>query len=782
MLFCVYAGESSEPVPPVTPVISSASLAVSSLKTHVLATITGGKRLPPSAVFQRGKKWTVIWSEPLDIEIPDNFKGVESIDFEQQEGMTTLTFELSTPLPVVVDTTPNTVELKFGLMDEQHAGSSTQIILPEKEEDSIRIPYAEGKEILEYIDADNQTYWVVPTKSKNKVSFDYYDFVDGEILESAYGLVVHSHRPDLLFEANDDTVFISIEGGDLSVSTHAQVSKIQKPILMPSLFDQFDAIKAQRRREEIDELIKNKPIMTIIPQVLEQAWLHIGLGNMPEALASIRTTLVYRPYMNDHPYIKALLGIVDLLLHKYEESTTALKLFTFQPETEFWLTLSQALSAPAEKQGDHLKKMLGMESVLLNLPRIIREKLLVLILSAGCAVKNKDLLEQFAVTKFAPKDPSRKAIYDLAKAMLFFINDNPSKGIPRIEELMKQRANAQVAVMAEFELLQYKLSLNTMTYDQAVAALDKLRFKWRGDQLEYRVTRFLAHLYWKNKNYPKALKLYRFLIEYFPDDSQADRLPELMQEGVLLYFRLTPQPSIMEALSFFQEFADVAPDTIEGDNVIIEATNRLVDIKLTSESIRLLRQYMKRKIKKGDDQTLRTLRFIYHIATLELKQDKPDNAVKDLLSVKEWPDSLKEDAHQLLCQALIEAQRYDEAFAQLDSSPRDQAILGSLYMSQKEWAKAIETFNKTLDHLPADFSLDKKADMIVNLAVSLNMANDKEALKKLDEKYTDFMVTQKQRDLFTFLVSDITKDLDMLDAATLLKIEKTTDLLKKVLK
>lgn len=768
--------EQSAPIPTV-------SLTISSLKTHELVSITGQKDLPSSTIFQRGNQWLIIWSAPLNITIPDEFVGVQSIDYEQQKGMTILTFGFDHPISLSADPTPTGLELKFGLKEPAAEVQATQVMLPQKEGDPITIPYAEGDEILDYTDDKGDTYWVIPSYSKRKTPFKPYDFVDGVVLRSLCGLAIYARRSDLLVEATENTVYISVEEGKLSASTKEQVERLQQAISMPSLFDKFDAIKAQRRREEIDELLKKRPVMTAIPQVLELAWLHLGLGNVPEALANLRGVIVHRSHLAEHPYYKALLGLANLMAHKYDETIAALKVFASHPETEFWITLATLLSSgnQPEKRKEMLLNIITMQPVLRTLPQAVRERLLGLILSIGYALKNKELLTAFVIPDLKPKDPARLTLYQLAKASLLFTQEKTKDALKIIDALIKQKANAQISVMAEFELLQYNLKNKGITYEQALPLLESMRYKWRGDQFEYRVTRFLANLYWEHKDYPNSLKLYRKLIEYFPEDSQGDRLADLMQEGVMNYFKQPPPPPILEALSFFQEYADVAPDTIEGDDMIIAATNRLVDLKLTFEAIRLLRQYMKHKIKKGGEQVVRAQRFLYHIAVLEINAHKPERAVKDLLSVKEWDPSLKEKAHQLLCRAFVEAGQFDEALARLDSTPRDQVIVGELYMSKKEWAKAIETYEKLLTHMSDDAELTLKAKAIVNLAVCYTTTNNKEALKKMDGLYTRFMAIRPERELFNFLVNDWTKDLETVDAATLAKIDSMINTLKNVL-
>ena len=93
-----------------------------------------------------------------------------------------------------------------------------------------------------------------------------------------------------------------------------------------------------------------------------------------------------------------------------------------------------------------------------------------------------------------PQIPYYRAIYELAQTAIM-MEDNPKEAEKRLKVLSKNKKVPQIAVMAAFEQIQGGLKAKTMSADVAIKQLDKLRFQWRGDELEYKITRLLGQLF-----------------------------------------------------------------------------------------------------------------------------------------------------------------------------------------------------------------------------------------------------------------------------------------------
>lgn len=75
----------------------------------------------------------------------------------------------------------------------------------------------------------------------------------------------------------------------------------------------------------------------------------------------------------------------------------------------------------------------------------------------------------------------------------------------------------RTAVRAEYALINLGLKQGDLTVDEAVKRLEKLRFKWRGDDFELGVLRRLGELHIANNDYMSGLEIMRMAVTYFPN-------------------------------------------------------------------------------------------------------------------------------------------------------------------------------------------------------------------------------------------------------------------------
>ncbi len=134
------------------------------------------------------------------------------------------------------------------------------------------------------------------------------------------------------------------------------------------------------------------------------------------------------------------------------------------------------------------------------------------------------------------------------------------------------------------------LKAGVMTSDAGIAALERLRFRWRGDLLEMKTLRKLASLYFAKLRWRDGLHTLRIAATAFPNDDISRKAQDDMRAAFAELFiggRADKIPPV-EALAIFYDFVDLTPIGADGDEMIRRMSERLVAQDLLGPAADLL--------------------------------------------------------------------------------------------------------------------------------------------------------------------------------------------------
>ena len=120
-----------------------------------------------------------------------------------------------------------------------------------------------------------------------------------------------------------------------------------------------------------------------------------------------------------------------------------------------------------------------------------------------------------------------------------------------------------------------------ISVDQAIAALDALRFAWRGDEIELRLLQKLGRLSLQAGDYPAPLRTLK-LASGLPGLPGSDETTKQMTQAFeQLYLkggadRLPP----VKALALYEEFKELTPAGDKGTEMVGKLADRLVQVDL----------------------------------------------------------------------------------------------------------------------------------------------------------------------------------------------------------
>lgn len=308
-------------------------------------------------------------------------------------------------------------------------------------------------------------------------------------------------------------------------------------------------------------------------------------------------------------------------------------------------------------------------------------------------------------------------------------------------------------VRAEFNRVDELVKQDAISREEAINELERLRYVWRGDDLELKCLRLLGQLYLKGGQYREALSRMRSAVTQFNGTADARELAREMGDvfrKLYLGGGTDAMPPI-RALALYYDFRELTPIGYEGDQMIRRLADRLVKVELLDKAAELLEHQVTFRLEgAAKAQVAENLAVVY------LLDHKPEQALKAIRDTEQpqLPDDITTRRRHLEARALTDLNRFDEADALLkdDTSPEAVALKADLYWQAEDWTKAAEASRTLINNqLAAGKGSDYR--QILRLAVSTSLAGDTRALPRLADEFGDTMKTGPYARTFDLITS-----------------------------
>jgi tetratricopeptide (TPR) repeat protein len=141
----------------------------------------------------------------------------------------------------------------------------------------------------------------------------------------------------------------------------------------------------------------------------------------------------------------------------------------------------------------------------------------------------------------------------------------------------------EVATPALLRATKLEYDAGTMKAVDAVAQLDSLRYRWRGDETELQVIRTLGEIYLSQGRYREALESLRSAGSRLPDSPAALALRSELSDAFRKLFLQGQADGLqpIQALALFLDFRDQTPIGADGDEMVRRLARRLIDAEVS---------------------------------------------------------------------------------------------------------------------------------------------------------------------------------------------------------
>jgi hypothetical protein len=346
---------------------------------------------------------------------------------------------------------------------------------------------------------------------------------------------------------------------------------------------------------------------------------------------------------------------------------------------------------------------------------------------------------------------------ELARARLYAAEKRRGEA-DRLFAAVEQGGDEQVAAEAIYYRVNAGLAAGSMAQANAVNALERLRFRWRGDILELKTLRKLASLYFTQKRWRDGLQTLRIATQNFPNDDLAGRAQDDMRAAFVDLFlkgKADAMPPV-EALALFYDFIELTPIGPDGDEMIRRMADRLVAVDLLGPAADLLDYQVTKRL----DGVARA-QVATKLAMVRLMDHKPQAAIEALRStaISTLPDAVNHQRLLMEARALAEEKQWDQALdlIAVDQAPDTVRLRADIYWQSGNWTAAAQKAEESLGTSWSDPKplSDEQRQGVMRTAVAYSLANDETSLDRLRQHFAAKMKASSDANAFDVLTQRI---------------------------
>lgn len=591
-------------------------------------------------------------------------------------------------------------------------------------------------------------------------------FVEMDALTSAHGVALVSRADDLSVVHKEERVVVQKPRG-LSLSSQnlargITLLPVKVGVSRPGFVDfkemyEPNPVGFRRRKAELQEALSRAGDGDKSAEWLALARFYLANRYAHEALGILKLVSERTPAIENDSAFLLMMSAAETLAGrpKGAERYILQNKLDNSPDADVWKVIHFAGVrdwSNARKSVQRGRKAVG------NYPPDLQA--LFNISAAEAAVESNDFGEATAV--LAEIDPalieqSYSSRYDILRARLADVSDRADDAVKLLERVVEFGKRPSVAE-AKYRLLKIQHRDGLRPTDEIIDELRGLAVIWRGDELELKVSRYLAQLLVEKGNYREAFIAAR-AAAFVDGEAATTKLVQDEMNSVFSALFIDGKADELEpinALGLFYDFREMMPIGQRGDAIVRNLAERLVDVDLLDQAADLLQHQVDNRLKgAARAQIAADLALIY------LLDRKPDKALRALRRSRQaqLPESMERQRRLVESRALVEAGRFQTALDLLDTlrGPEVNRMKADAYWTGKQWDEAGQQYESLVAgrwSLQAPLSESDRLD-VLKAAIGFAIAGNQLALDRLRTKFSDKMASTEHSAAFDVVTRTI---------------------------
>jgi len=537
--------------------------------------------------------------------------------------------------------------------------------------------------------------------------------------------------------------------GDQGRTVSQKSSLLQLAVWKRGTIEDFN-----EQRQSLQMAVVDAPPERKIAAQLSLAQFYAGHGLFQEALGVLAVVEEKEPDFRNWPVYQALKGTASIGAGRYREGVPLLSNPSLDehPESRLWRARAEAEQRHWEAAAPALAENLDRIGTYPE-PHFSQFSKLAIetFLETGEPEAAQKVFERWVARGGETVTEGPAAQYFGGRLAL--MGEEPDVAAAR-EQLQSAAESWDRLYRAEarLALINQDLADNEINPTQAVDRLSDLRFAWRGDLLELDILERKGEVEWLAGNYADSLLTMREAAGLFPESDRATQITANMAQNFTQLFadgaKVLPP---LEALGLYNQFRELTPVGHQGDQVIRQLAERLVEVDLLDRASELLAYQVDYRL-AGEERA----RVGARLATINLLDGKPDGALQalDRSRMADPPSALGAERRRLRARALAKLERPYEALEQIaeDRSREADLLRVDIAWANRDWNLAASVLGRLMpaETVQGDLSADQ-TKLIINRAIALGLAGDDAALAALKDEFGNAMSQTDQNGLFQVL-------------------------------
>ncbi len=757
-------------VPPVQQTHTGDNNTVHLTHDHV-AQITATETISVAAFIRHNVLWLVV--DKPDFLIPPQIKGRQQdlfAPFERIELPQATAFKTSLPYtdtPLYFYAEGGGLIWRVILTPDQEKAKEGKTLIPT--DTALEWGDSEAHRVIQISDPDFEDQITVVTSKKVSASLNQTtDYVELTSLPSFIGLAFLPKTEDIKISLQPEKIILSRPSG-LHVSAREDLPHLfldhRFGDTAPLPLDDYKNLKRIYRFDEwqmggMENLPDNKRLLLSsasgkesqdrVNDLMKLARLKLSNGRAAEAIGFINLTQDLYPEIAESPEFIALRGAAHALSGQHDLAFEDFNHPALKPydEITLWKAYSLAGLEDWNQARTHLPPDVGMVSLY---PAPLQHKLALVLaeiaLRQGRIRDGEDLLSLVRDHSdiLPPSDT----------ATLKYLSGEAARQQTDFKEAIALWTPLTTG-SDDFYRAKAGLALTRLLYEdkkispqEAIDRLERLRYAWRGDDLETQINYRLGQTYLDNKNYIQGLNIMRKAASRSPDPELAQEIASNMTQAFHDVFTTERINELdpLDTITLYEEFSELSPAGQDGQRLIQNLAERLIEIDLLGRAATLLKTQVDQELsgKEGAQIALR-------LASIELADQKPSLALKslrkaetflkgetgDLIPLKHNIGLLKAHAYSLL-------KRPDNALitlSRLHQNAQTLQMRADIAWRASRWQDASDALEELINRENINLNTplsDDHRDLILNWAVTLNLSDNRYVLNSSRERFGSVM-------------------------------------------
>ncbi|MGD0191046.1 MAG: tetratricopeptide repeat protein [Rhizomicrobium sp.] len=608
------------------------------------------------------------------------------------------------------------------------------------------------------------TLVVVPSMTGRAIP-QQRNYAEFSMLQSGAGLVISPFTDDLDVTVSQSRVTIARPGGlELAapgVAAVASPAALSKSISSPCFLD-FAAWAGPPGGKILEEIRRLREATAgMRPEETDRnrirlARFYLANGFSAEALGIVNMIQATNPGLKGDAQLQMIRAAAEYMLGRYRDAQADLSSSMF--DTDRHAALWRGLVESAQRNWEAARKDFALAEPVMS--RYVPEwRARAAIADIRAAVETDAVEAAEDQLMHLPEQLPRHLAMEaqLARAEVFAAEGRYGDArsiFQSIESGGDERVGAE-AVYADAEA---GLAAGSLSQDNAIAMLEQLRFRWRGDALELQTLRKLGALYFTKQRWHQGLATLRIASQNFPNEDLARQAQDDMRRAFENLFlkgdadKLAP----IQALGLFYDFIDLTPIGPNGDEMIRHMADRLVAVDLLEPAESLLNYQVTKRL-----DGIARAQVATRLAMIDLLDHKPKDAL-EALRTSQVTGLPPDDLHQraiLQSRALAALKLWDQALDIIgtDDSPDARQLRADIYWESGNWdiaGQKAELLASSSAGDPKPLSDEVRAD-VMRAAIAYSLANDESAIERLRKSFSAKMGASRDASAFALVTQSL---------------------------